>query len=39
MVVELMSLTLREEHKLQVSEKKVLSKIFVPKKAEVRRQF
>jgi len=33
------SLTLREEHGLQISENKVLSKIFGPKNGEMSRQF
>jgi hypothetical protein len=32
---ETWSLTLREEHRLRVSETRVLSKIFVPKREEV----
>jgi hypothetical protein len=35
MAMELWSLTLKEEHRLRVSEKKVLRRIYEPKKEEV----
>jgi hypothetical protein len=36
MSVKLVSLTLREEHRLRVFENRVLRRIFVPKRDEVR---